>query len=646
MSQALPDFMRNQKLLVVDDNPASLYATSRILRSAGFEVLEAATGTDALAFATQDIALIVLDINLPDIDGLEVCRLLRARTYAAYLPIVHLSATFVTTADMAQGLTAGADSYLTHPADPAVLIATVRTLLYARQSDAIRRAADSRFRAVFQLASSGIALLDAQFRVLDANPTFCALAGRNRAAIVGEPLASVLAAEHHGVLTQVEVALARDGHWEGDLPIQQTGGGVADIEWRIAAESADGSRIAIATDVTERRRAETERDNLLAGERAARGEAERLNRMKDEFLATLSHELRNPLNAIVGWVHVLQRTAGVIPEVKRGLEVIERNSRLQSHLIADLLDYAGMRFGKMHLEKTVIDPVAAIQSALTVVTPLAQSKSVHLGADLAAGTHLVMGDDARIQQIVWNLVNNAIKFTPPGGQVTVSTGIVGGQYEIAVSDTGRGISPEFLPYIFDRFSQQEAGSSKTFSGLGIGLTIVKHLVEAHGGTISANSAGEGLGARFTVRLPLTQEVLRTMPRTTVPLSGMKILVVEDDADTRAFIARVLGAAGATVAEASSGDQALALLKTENPDMLVSDIGMAKWDGYQLIRNIRASGLDQVRLPAIALTAFSRDQDRTDALNAGFQAHLVKPIEPDQLINSIAGFRRGTTPAQS
>jgi hypothetical protein len=639
MNYALPTFIKTQKLLVVDDNPASLYATSRILRSAGFDVVEAATGTDALAFATEEIALIVLDINLPDIDGLEVCRRLRARTYAAYLPIVHLSATFVTTADMSQGLTAGADSYLTHPADPALLVATVRTLLFARHSDAIRRATDSRFRAVFELASSGIALLDAAFLCLDANPAFCALAGRTRSEIVSRPLTSIFAPEHQGILAAIDEAVAHSGHWEGTIPVVRGNGEIAEVEWRIATENVRGSRIAIATDVTERRRAEGERDNLLAGERAARGEAERLNRVKDEFLATLSHELRNPLNAIMGWVNVLQRTPAVTPEIKRGLEVIERNSRLQSHLIADLLDYAGMRFGKMHLEKTAIDPVAAIQAALAVVAPLAQAKNIKLSTEWAAGQQLIMGDDARLQQIIWNLVSNAIKFTPSGGQVTVLTRALQGSYEIAVNDTGRGISTEFLPYIFDRFSQQDSGSSKTFSGLGIGLTIVKHLVEAHGGAITAHSAGEGRGTQFVVRLPITAEPARTQRALIAgSLSGMKILVVEDDADTRAFIVRILSAAGATVAEASSGDEALALLRIETPHLLVSDIGMAKLDGYQLIRDIRASGYDAGNLPAVALTAFSRQQDRTDALNAGFQAHLVKPIEADQLINAIAYFR--------
>ena len=629
---------QRHKILVVDDNAASLYATSRILRAADFEVIEAVNGTDALALATPQIDLIVLDINLPDIDGLEVCRLLRARSDAAYLPIVHLSATFVTSVDKEQGLSAGADSYLTHPADPAVLVATVRALLFARQSDAVRRTSDSRFRAVFQLASSGIALLDSEMVCVDVNPAFCALAGLTRSEITGRHVSSLLAKEDRAICDEINHALRAAGHWDGTVPVLRGDGSRADVEWRIVAESSDGTRIAIATDVTERRRAEEERENLLAGERAARGEAERLNRVKDEFLATLSHELRNPLSAILGWVNVLQRTPGATPEILKGLEVIERNSRLQTHLIADLLDYAGMRFGKMNMDIVAINPAVALQSAHAVVAPLATAKNVTLEWNVADRDARVMGDDARLQQIVWNLVSNAVKFTPAGGRVTVAGRAHHGHYEISVTDTGRGISAEFLPHIFDRFSQQDSGLNKSFAGLGIGLTIVKHLVEVHSGTIEAQSQGEGHGTRFTVRFPLTQQNPRARPAATgAALTDLTVLVVEDDRDTRAFIARILSEAGAKVVQAASGDEALAAIQTTMPSVLVSDIGMAKQDGYQLIRSVREAGFSAEKLPAIALTAFSRAQDRADAIKAGFQTHLIKPIEAERLTSAIAAL---------
>jgi hypothetical protein len=631
-----------QKILVVDDNAASLYATSRILRAAGFEVIEAVNGTDALALATQQIDLLILDINLPDIDGLEVCRQLRARLDAAYLPIIHLSATFVTSIDIAQGMSAGADSYLTHPADPTVLVATVRTLLFARQSDAIRRASDSRFRAVFQLASSGIALIDSQLSCIDVNPAFCTLAGLSRAEIIGRHISGLVAADQRGTCEDIDNSLKNEGHWEGTVPVTRGDGSRAEVEWRIVAESSDGTRIAIATDVTEQRRAEADRENLLAGERAARGEAERLNRAKDEFLATLSHELRNPLSAILGWVSVLQRTPGATPEILKGLEVIERNSRLQTQLIADLLDYAGMRFGKMNLDIVAINPTVALHSAHAVVAPLASSKNVTLQWHVEDRDSRIMGDDARLQQIVWNLVSNAVKFTPAGGHVTVAGRAREGYYEISVNDTGRGISADFLPHIFDRFSQQDSGLNKSFAGLGIGLTIVKHLVESHSGTIEARSVGEGHGSTFIVQFPLTDQCPQVRPaQTGAALTGLTVLVVEDDQDTRAFIVRVLTEAGATVVEASSGDEALAVIPTICPSILVSDIGMAKQDGYQLIRTVRDAGYSASTLPAIALTAFSRAQDRVDAITAGFQMHLIKPIEADRLTSSIAmlGQRR-------
>jgi PAS domain S-box-containing protein len=635
MSESTAVFPDRQKILVVDDNAASLYATSRILRAAGFEVIEAENGTDALSLAPA-VDLIILDINLPDIDGLEVCRKLRARSDAAYLPIVHLSATFVTSVDKEQGLSAGADSYLTHPADPAVLVATVRALLFARRSDAIRRTADSRFRAVFELASSGIALLDAKLQCVDVNPAFCALTALTRTEIIGRDICSFVTANSREACQRIDAILRAEGQWDGTLRVMRGNGQQAEVEWRIVAESSDGTRIAIATDVTERRRAEAERESLLTGERAARQEAERLNRVKDEFLATLSHELRNPLSAILGWVTVLQRMPGITPEFVKGLEVIERNSRLQTHLISDLLDYAGMRFGKMNLDIVATYPAIALQSAHAVVAPLAAAKKVTLKWNVADPEARVMGDDARLQQIVWNLVSNAIKFTPAGGSVSVDARMKGNQYEISVTDTGRGISAQFLPHLFDRFSQQDSSLNKSFAGLGIGLTIVKHLVEVHGGTIEAQSLGEGQGARFTVYLPLTQQLARIRSEEIgAPLKGLTVLVVEDDSDTRAFIARVLLEAGASVAEAANGEEALALVRTNPPSVLVSDIGMAKQDGYQLIRSVRSAGYSAETLPAIALTAFSRAQDRADAIKAGFQVHLIKPISADRLTTAIS-----------
>jgi len=633
MIPSSPGKLANQKIVVVDDNPASLYSTSRILRSAGFEVIECTTGTEALAAADKDVGLIVLDINLPDIDGLEVCRRLRARSHTAFLPIVHLTATFIAHDDHQQGLSAGGDSYLTHPVDPPVLIATVRALLFARQADIVRRTTDARFRTVFELASSGIALLDPDLVYRDVNPEFCRIAGRDRADVIGKSCIDLVAPGHHDLCRTLYAALADGGHWEGTMPVLRPDGTVADVEWRIVAENGQGARIAIATNVTERER-------LLASERAARTEAERSNQIKDEFLATLSHELRNPLNAMLGWAAVLKRKNVTPTMLEQGLDAIERNSRVQSHLIEDLLDFAGIRFGKMRVEVDAIPPARPVLAAVEVVSAQAKMKGVQIVPQIGDTDSFVMADDSRLQQIVWNLLTNAIKFTPAGGRIDIVARRDDGHYEIAVTDSGSGISPEFLPQIFERFSQQESGAGKSFAGLGIGLTIVKHLVDIHRGTIQVESEGIGKGATFRVRLPLTDKRPSEVPSDqTTRLRKVSILVVEDDHDARALIARILTDSGAQVIDVGTAEAAMAQIKSNPPDLLVSDIGMPQLDGYQLLRNVRAAGFDAQRLPAVALTAFSRVQDRADALAAGFQTHLAKPVKAEALIAAVANLLR-------
>jgi CheY-like chemotaxis protein/nitrogen-specific signal transduction histidine kinase len=408
---------------------------------------------------------------------------------------------------------------------------------------------------------------------------------------------------------------------------------VAEVEWRIVAENGHGARIAIATNVTDRER-------LLESERAARTEAERSNRLKDEFLATLSHELRNPLNAMLGWASVLKRKNVTPQMLEQGLDAIERNSRIQSHLIEDLLDFAGIRFGKMRIDVDAIPPARAVASAAEVVQAQANNKGVELHLHIGDHDAYVLADESRLQQVVWNLLSNAIKFTPAGGRIDVEARIVDGQYEIAVRDTGRGISAEFLPQIFERFSQQESGTGKSFAGLGIGLTIVKHLVDIHHGGIDVASEGLGKGATFRVRLPLTDRRpsgVNTDQSTL--LKRIRILVVEDDPDARLLIARILSDAGAQVSDAPNAEAAMAQIKAAAPDILVSDIGMAQLDGYQLLRNLRSAGFDAKKLPAIAVTAFSRVQDRADALAAGFQAHIAKPVKAEALISAVANLAR-------
>jgi PAS domain S-box-containing protein len=624
-----------QRLLVVDDNDASRYATMRVLRAAGFETAEAATGREALQLASPGIDLVVLDVNLPDIDGFQVFRELRARKETSDLPIVYLSATFVNDEDIERGMRTGADGYLTHPADPVVLVATVRALLFIRHAHAERRIADMRFRALFELAPNGIAMLDAKLVFTDLNPALCQLVGRDREKVVGMSLREVVAPEQAGEFAQLTAALAEERNWHGVLRIPRTDKAHAETEWQITRDSSSGACIAIISDITVRRQLESAREHALAGEQAARAEAERSNQLKDEFLATLSHELRNPLNAILGWAEVLKRTPDLPPQTRRGIEAIERNSRVQSHLISDLLDFAGIRFGKMRLESRVIDPTLALRAAVEVVSMEAESRCVSVQVALGAQPAAVLADDARLQQVFWNLLTNAIKFTPKGGTVDVTSGVDGSDFRVTIRDTGRGISAEFLPRLFDRFAQQDSGSAKNFSGLGIGLTIVRHLVTMHAGTITVESRGLGHGATFTVRLPLAERGADGQAITdNSTLAGVSVLVVEDMEDTRSLIVRLLSDAGAQVREAADADDALRVIGEQAPDVLVSDVGMARTDGYQLIRALRGGGYSAERLPAVALTAFIRTEDRSDALEAGFQIHLGKPVSADVLIAAV------------
>ncbi len=402
-------------------------------------------------------------------------------------------------------------------------------------------------------------------------------------------------------------------------------------------------------DITARKQAEGDLERALAGERAAREEAERLGHVKDEFLATLSHELRTPLNAVLGWAHVLRSPKSTAEDLARGLDTIERNARLQANMVSDLLDMTRIISGTLRLEVGAVNLQAVIAAAVDGITPTAIAKGVRVQHTLDARIGTIRGDSDRLQQVFWNLLSNAVKFTPAGGRVHIVLEQVNSHVEVSVEDTGVGIDRDFLPYVFDRFRQADSSMTRRAGGLGLGLSIVRSLVEMHGGSVRAKSPGLDQGSTFVVALP--RPVVRdddSHPKLTAApsriandlpkLEGIRVLVVDDETDARTLLARILEDREAEVTGVRGAAEALALLRRERFDVLVSDIGMPDTDGYQLMRIIRdpANGFD-VALPAIALTAFAGAGDRQLALLSGFQQHIAKPVEPRELIAAIASL---------
>jgi PAS domain S-box-containing protein len=401
--------------------------------------------------------------------------------------------------------------------------------------------------------------------------------------------------------------------------------------------------IGISNDITDRVQLERDRERILQQEQAAREAAEQANRIKDEFLAVLSHELRTPMNPILGWANLLQQGKLTPERTKEAIATIKRNAQLQVQLIDDLLDISRILSGKLTLNAVPVDLAGVIQSAIETVRLSSEAKAISIHTELLPSFSPVMGDAGRLQQVVWNLLSNAIKFTPEQGEVTVTLTTVGTMARIEVRDTGKGIKPEFLPYVFESFRQEDGAITRRFGGLGLGLAIVRQIVELHGGRITVDSPGEGQGSTFTLQIPLaltaTENFIEPPAETaSSDLSGVQILVVDDELDSLEFVVFVLEQAGAIVTAASSGATALEKIQQSVPDAIVSDIGMPQMDGYQLIKTIRSLDVEQGgRIPAIALTAYAGEFDQQQALQAGFRQHLSKPVEPEALIQAIGAL---------
>lgn len=524
-----------------------------------------------------------------------------------------------------------------------------------RAEDALRES-EERYRALISnVKSYAVFAVDLQGVATTWNEGVERLLGYSREEFVGLTTEKLFSAEDvaNGLYRHELQTAAEEGSSANDLWLLQKDGTPFFASF-VFSRATDSTGHVIGFSVVLRDRtawklAQQERDALLESERAVRQEAEQSSKLKDEFLATLSHELRSPLNAIVGWVHIARRQAGDNGELIRSLDTIERNVRAQTQIVSDLLDMSRIMTGQVRLDMQTLDLRDALNNAVESVRPAADVKRVRLEKSLDASIGWTKVDPARLQQVLWNLLANAVKFTPPGGTVRVALERVNSHAEIMIQDSGVGIAAAFLPHVFERFRQEDSSTTRRHGGLGLGLSIVKSLTELHGGSVRAASPGEGQGSTFTVSLPLVpvqadeaaQESrmrtgfdLNALPR----LDEISVLVVDDEADSLLFFGRLLEECGAHVLLAVDADQAMDVLRNEKVDILISDIGMAGADGYQLIGQVRALKDEKIAtIPAVAVTAYARADDRRRLLLAGFQMHLSKPVEPQELVAGISSL---------
>lgn len=513
-----------------------------------------------------------------------------------------------------------------------------------------------RYRRLFEAARDGILILNADtLNITDVNPFMSELLGYSRSEFLGKELWEIGLFSDKDASQAAFQKLLETGYIRyEDLPLQTRQGESREVEFVSNVYEEAGNQVIQCNirDITERKRAEEERELLLERVQAARAEADTANGIKDNFLAMLSHELRTPLTSILGWSQLATESELDEAALKRALEIIVRNARAQRRLIDDLLDISRIITGKLHLNVQRVKLAPMIEAVIDSVRPASESKSISLQTTLDSNISPITGDFDRLQQIIWNLLTNAIKFTPKGGHVAVRLERIASHIEITISDTGQGIEPELLPYVFDRFRQSDSSSTRRHGGLGLGLSIVRQLVELHGGTVTAESPGEGKGATFQVRLPVTsvhdessnedasQDWLADNPSTDPPtsLKGLRVLVVDDEPDARELVAAVLTGSGAEVVAVESAIPALEEIVQQPFDVLVSDIGMPEMDGYALIEKIRQLPPERGgRIPAAALTAYAGIEDRMRVLSAGYQTHIPKPVEPADLTAIVASL---------
>ncbi|NMO17007.1 response regulator [Pyxidicoccus fallax] len=640
------------RVLLADDNADMRGYVARILSGAGWKVETARDGLEALAATRARVPDVVLsDVMMPGLDGFGLLDALRKEPRTADVPIILLSARAGEEATV-EGLKAGANDYLVKPFSARELLARVEGAVRTARAQREQRRAEADRERFFQLAPDlfCIAGMDAYFRRV--NPAFPQTLGWSEEELYAQTFLSLVHPDDVAA-TLAEMKKLAQGQVTVRLENRYRckNGEYKWLAWAAAPVVEQGFMYAAARDITEARRAQVERERLLAAESEARREAEAANRLKDEFLSTVSHELRTPLTAMLGWVQLLRTGNLPLERQARALETVERNARAQGQLIEDLLDVSRILSGKMRLEVEPVDVSTVVEQALDSVRPAADAKGIRVQSVMdSAGT--IMGDSHRLQQVVWNLLSNAVKFTPRGGRVQVFVERRDSSVEITVADTGRGIEPAFLPHVFERFRQADSGTRRQYGGLGLGLSIVRHLVEMHGGTVSAASRGEGSGATFIVKLPVSVALRPEPPSPSGPqpdlprrdfhcpprLAGLRVLLVDDEEDTREYLRSLLEGCEMRVVAVGSAAEGLEALRRGPPDLLVSDIGMPEEDGYGFIEKVRALPASEGgRTPAAALTAYARVEDRTRVLLAGFQCHVPKPVEPGELLAVLAAL---------
>jgi CheY-like chemotaxis protein len=689
-------------ILAVDDSPEKLLALSALLSDLHQNVVTAASGREALRqLLKQEFAVILLDVNMPGLDGFETAALIRQRRSCEHTPIIFVTS-YGDQTHAVQGYSLGAVDYILAPVDPEVLKTKVMVFVELfRKTQETRRQArilEQRAHQFQRLSEASIAVNSA----LSIDGMLAVVADLSRDILGAHQAVVVVAADQKWSAPKTAISLSaeyqsggakkvlRDReallsllsrmrgtvHLPRGLPEEQwpwreflVAGGAARQGW-IAAPlcGRDGRPFGLIHLLDKHEGDFGEEDeailtqlaqmSAIAVENTINAEALESNRLKDEFLTTLSHELRTPLSAILGWTRTL-RTGKMEPKrMAHSLEVIERNVLAQTRLIDDLLDVSRIITGKLRLHPRKISLVSVIEAICEAMRPAAEAKGIAIAfeREIPAGRDVIVGDPDRLQQILWNLLSNGIKFTPPRGRVSIRLERTASHFVIRVRDTGRGIRPEFLEHVFERFRQADSSTTRAQGGLGIGLAIARHLTELHGGAISAESAGENMGATFVVELPavalgldttearrgVVSEIPPRAPRELPDIAGLRVLVVEDEPDARDLLEHTLKAAGAEVAAVESSMEALDAFREGPPDVLVSDIGLPGEDGYTLITKIRNRPAAQGgKVPALAVSAYAREEDRMRALTAGFQIHVSKPFEPGEIVaavGSLAGRR--------